>query len=109
MRNAQWSRTQGAYPQNLELGFWVVNQRQSYKSGKLSEDQIARLNSIGFVWSIEKSYWELRFAELIDFRDENGHCKVPQKISKYRNFEGKMLWSVITQMTPKNSVWSLTI
>ena len=34
-----------------KLGTWVRAQRQQYKKGKLSQDRIDRLNSIGFDWT----------------------------------------------------------
>ncbi len=36
------------------LGTWVTAQRDKYAQGKLSEDQIARLNSIGMHWKKRK-------------------------------------------------------
>jgi len=39
---------------NLKLGIWKNNQRQSYRKRKLSEDRIKRLDDIGFVWHIHK-------------------------------------------------------
>jgi len=34
------------------LGGWVHDQRQAYKKGKLTEEKILKLESIGFVWSM---------------------------------------------------------
>ena len=36
------------------LGRWLVNQRQSYKIGKLSKEKIELLEQIGMVWEIRK-------------------------------------------------------
>ena len=35
------------------LGGWCNNQRQAMKKGKLSPDRIARLEAIGFKWSLQ--------------------------------------------------------
>jgi len=39
---------------NEILGLWVFTQRRARIRGKLSKDRIAKLNKIGFVWSINK-------------------------------------------------------
>lgn len=35
---------------NFDLGRWVVKQRGRYKKGKLTQEQIEKLNAIGFLW-----------------------------------------------------------
>ncbi|WP_231911662.1 DEAD/DEAH box helicase [Chlamydia suis] len=67
------------YPQNLSLGVWVSNQRVVFKKGKLSEDKIARLKELGFVWDVFEEVWEKNFLELKRFQEEHGHCKVPER------------------------------
>ncbi len=37
-------------PKNLPLGSWVARQREQHRKGKLLENQINALESIGFVW-----------------------------------------------------------
>ncbi|WP_080121412.1 DEAD/DEAH box helicase [Chlamydia suis] len=70
------------YPKNRQLASWVKHQREYFKSAKLSEDRIARLEGIGFVWHVFKESWEKNFLELQRFREEHGHCKVPYKYPK---------------------------
>ena len=38
----------------LNLGGWCQHQRNNYKNNKLSENQIKRLESLGFVWVLKK-------------------------------------------------------
>jgi hypothetical protein len=38
------------YKLNPALGIWVSTQRTSKKKGQLSEEQIAKLDDIGFAW-----------------------------------------------------------
>ena len=69
-------------PANLvPLGKWVQNRRQDYKNGRLSNERIARLEIIGFVWNLEEQWWSERFDELTNYKSVNGDCNVPAKQS----------------------------
>lgn len=61
---------------NSKLGYWVQRQRREYKDQNLSEDRIAKLNDIGFVWACRES-WETRFKEFVEYKREFGHCHIP--------------------------------
>ena len=63
---------------HLELGNWVNTQRTAYKK-YLSEERINRLNEIGFSWEVHNDGWEAKFKELKKYKEENGHCNVPQR------------------------------
>jgi hypothetical protein len=69
------------WSKNQQLGEWVANQRAFRKKGLLSEERIQRLTQIGFVWNILDAAWEQKFAELLTYKEINGHCKVPVKES----------------------------
>jgi len=66
------------------LGKWCSHVRVSYKQiqeGKtlrhpLSQDQIGRLEALGFEWSKHRSFEE-RLAELVAFKTKHGHCNPP--------------------------------
>lgn len=71
---------------------WCYKIRSSYIRGKegrssslvLTEDQIRKLTDIGFDFSAinrDKTF-EDRLQELAYFKEEYGHCRVPQKINK---------------------------
>ena len=60
------------------LGMWVHSQRQSYKEGKLSQERVDLLDSIGFSWEPFDEAWTTRFDELVDFKNDHGDCNVPQ-------------------------------
>lgn len=69
-------------PFNLEyarpLGVWVGNQRERRKMGKMSDEEFALLNQLGFTWQMrDRSTWEDRLAELTAFRVNHGHCEIP--------------------------------
>jgi len=67
------------WDKNPTLGIWVQHQRQNKKKGKISKEYIERLNKLGFVWELLDTSWEEMFIALIKYKDENGHCNVPQR------------------------------
>jgi hypothetical protein len=62
----------------VKLGVWVRSQRTAHKSGKLSEEHVARLNGIGFTWVARESPrpWDESFELLKVYKEEHGHCRV---------------------------------
>ena len=74
------------------LGKWISMIRakklaqQEGKKNNLTQDQIDRLNSRGFVWSVMKRpertnprlSWAIRFEDLKRFKAKHGHTSVPQ-------------------------------
>ncbi|WP_298705576.1 DEAD/DEAH box helicase [uncultured Variovorax sp.] len=62
------------------LGRWVAYQRQAAKKPGYPMARYARLDAIGFVWVIRASPLDstVLLAQLEKFRQENGHCNVPQ-------------------------------
>ena len=67
------------WPENKQLGNWVIRQRVSYKNETLSEDRIKRLKDEGFIWDQLESQWEEMFAALKEYKDKHRHCSVPSK------------------------------
>ena len=61
--------------ENPPLGTWVGNMRHRKK--RLSPEQLSRLEEIGFVWNSVIATWEKQFAEVLKYKEENGHCDVP--------------------------------
>jgi superfamily II DNA or RNA helicase len=59
----------------FRLGGWVNTQRHNKK---ISIERRQRLNALGFVWRPFDSVWEMSFAALIEFKNREGHCRVPQ-------------------------------
>jgi len=89
------TRVPHVYEKDLKLGIWVHHIKLSYKKMKqrkkpnirLSEEQIAKLDSIGFQWMIRyvvasnaedkhADFYE-RLQELKLFQKIHGHCDVP--------------------------------
>ena len=103
------------YEKNTSLGVWVSNQRQQYKKyqkgGKssLTEERIAKLEKVGFAWSLANRHlsWDDRYVsslererdcqlnsyshhsltlstsslqgELLVYHRQHGNCNVPQR------------------------------
>eukprot|EP00434_Breviolum_minutum_P031358 symbB.v1.2.027729.t1/scaffold2866.1/size70932/5 len=59
------------------LGRWVSLQRQAKKSNLLNSQRVQRLDTIGFVWEIQKSTWKENFQRLRAYAEEYGHVLVP--------------------------------
>ena len=52
----------------------------------MTDEKLQHLSGMDFQWRVLKernnSMWDQRFGELKKFRDEHGHCRVPQKTRK---------------------------
>jgi hypothetical protein len=68
---------------NIELARWLSLQRHKKKKNLLSDEREAKLNSIGgFVWNIRCfPDWNVRFRQLLEYKDSFGDCNVPQHFS----------------------------
>lgn len=74
------------YPENPKLGRFINQTRVQRNSGRLSDDRIAKLDAIGFVWEGTKYQigedgmsvaWKSRFDELLRYKQAHGNCDVP--------------------------------
>lgn len=78
------------YSPNKSLGKWLHKQRhecrrmQRKKTSPMNEYRLRMLLDIGFQPTTNnraESLWHRRFLELCRFREENGHCNIPQLYS----------------------------
>ena len=60
----------------VNLGVWVVKQRQLSKKGKLDESYQRRLENLGLRWDPLADQWERNFALLEQFEEREGHIDV---------------------------------
>ena len=67
------------WPENPQLGTWVLVQRRTKKTGELSEERILRLNAIGFLWDPFDADWEKQFTALLEYKERYGDCNVPTR------------------------------
>jgi len=74
-----------SYADRPQLGLWVKEQRRHYmllvqgRKSHMTDDRIAKLESIGFVWDSHEATWWDRFNDLKAYRDLHGNCMVPTK------------------------------
>jgi hypothetical protein len=66
-------------PQKSSLGYFVADTRKDRKAGKLSSEQIQRLDEAGFVWDDLEAGWEERIEQLTEFKKQHSHCNVSSK------------------------------
>ena len=71
------------WEEDAELGRWVNTQRNRLKRGTILEEEIGKLNSLGFEWNPLDAHWDKMYASLIDFSSEHGHCRVPRGSKEY--------------------------
>ena len=64
-------------PDGVRIGLWLSNQRKRRKEGKLTDEQINRLDSIGMQWgSSNERKWDEGIAEARRYRAEHGDLNV---------------------------------
>ena len=72
---------------NVNLGIWVRNQQKQYKKyqnglhSTMTQERIDALAKIGFDWGKQNIRWDGHFEKLVEYKELNGHCKVPLKYS----------------------------
>jgi superfamily II DNA or RNA helicase len=59
------------------IGTWVGRQRKNVET--LSAERRQRLDDLGFLWDVFTELWEEGFSKLQQFKEREGHCKVPHK------------------------------
>jgi len=65
---------------NRPLSTWVGNQRK--KKAQLTEEQVMRLDEIGFLWAPKDTFWNEMFEKLVAYNITHGHCNIPQEWEK---------------------------
>jgi hypothetical protein len=71
------------FPPNPSLAEWVKRQRYQYKlkcqgqHSSMSDDRIACLAKLGFVWNSHDAVWETRYVELRQYKNKFGDTNVP--------------------------------
>lgn len=84
--------TKRKWEENKKLGEWVTDQRRQHKykvtnrPTLLNDERQQKLDDLNFTWSLRnRTDWQARFEELCDFKEEYGHCVVPQLFSQNKS------------------------
>lgn len=78
------------FSKNPALARWVKRQRYQYKlrsenkPSTMTEERIAVLERIGFVWDSHVAGWDERMNDLIEYKKAYGHCNVPSNYPSNR-------------------------
>lgn len=63
-------------PDGTRLGVWIRSARNNYKSGRLDEANIRRLEAIGMVWNVNQTQWERQYQAAQTYYREYGHLRI---------------------------------
>ena len=82
-------------PDGIRLGVWIQSVRRDYKSGRLDEDKVRRLEAIGMVWGVEEARWERQYQAAADYYREHGDLDIP---AQYETPDGLKLGQWLKRM-----------
>jgi hypothetical protein len=60
-----------------KIGFWLMVQKIHRKTGMISNERRHLLESLGVKWKFQVSTWDFNFLLLLQFRDREGHVRIP--------------------------------
>jgi superfamily II DNA or RNA helicase len=66
---------------DLKIGIWLANLKSRNKQGRLSGEEIKRIENSHptWTWTLLDQQWEEFFLLLVDFKNKYGHCNVGTK------------------------------
>jgi hypothetical protein len=70
------------YQEDVSLGNWAHTQRHFHSNNTIRPDRKDLLDEIGFSWKVRVASdknWHIEYEKLVEFKQKNGHCLVPQK------------------------------
>jgi hypothetical protein len=105
--------------ENKRLVHWVQHQRQKYKNGELTENQINELKNIDFSFNTLMTRWEMRFNELKEYKNKFGTCDVPLNskeyktlgvwVNKQKNKKNKLTTFRLEKLNSIGFIWNILI
>lgn len=69
--SSTWPKAREEFPKGNRLGLWCHLQRCAYKVDKLPKDRVAKLDRIGFQWSVKNLGWMKYYQQLKDYKKKN--------------------------------------
>ena len=93
--------------QGAQLGQWLNNQRAAWKKGTLGDERRRRLEEAGVTWDVLEAQWESSFALLLEYREREGNCDVPDRHEEQGAKLG--LWLHLTLSSICSSFYSSAI
>ena len=76
--------------QGVELGIWIIHQRQAYKgqgTNKLTEEQKKLLEKIGMVPDVHSDNWMKKYKLAEFYYNHYGHLNIPQNFKTTNGYE----------------------
>ena len=106
-------------PDGFKLGSWVNMQRVAKSKGRLSRDQIAKLDEYGFVWDAIQFARDSAFKHLQEYKLQHGHVLVPWtyqtpdgfklgrwvSIQRFKKSKGRLSGEQIAKLDEYGFVW----
>jgi hypothetical protein len=75
------------YSLDPQLGHWVQWQRGLFKNGRVDVERKAKLDEIGFEFSVKnkanEENWNLKFKKLQEYHVKHGHCELFWAANRY--------------------------
>ena len=82
----------------VKLGTWISSQRESFKKGRLSDEQINKLNEIGMSWQRFSGKWDNAFEYAKKYAEEHGALDPP---AEYKSDDGFALGAWVASQRAK--------
>ena len=82
---------------NPNLAHWVQQQRQRFRKKNIAPEKVSLLERSGFKWRLnahgsERSSFDARLQQLVEFRNKHGHLRVPQAGTPEHPKLGRWVW-----------------
>ncbi len=89
----------------FKLGSWTGSRRYEHRTGILSAEKVAELDTLGMVWDVLDAGYRTGVAHLRSYIDREGHANVPQK---YATDDGLMLGTWVRNRRRERRVGTLS-
>ena len=70
-RQKMFPKSDEEYPKGNNLGRWILGNKNRYKTGKLSNERIKKLEAIGMIWDALEFQWNKQYNYLTEYIELN--------------------------------------